>query len=62
MTELIDKLKRNAKFYENEAFALGEVAERRDRRKLGASEAGAIAVLLREAVAELEGQPSAVTD
>lgn len=57
-TETIEKLDRNAQFYENEAVALAEKSERRDRRKLGAEEAATIAGLLREASAALAGRSS----
>lgn len=51
--DLIEKLERNALFYENESRFLAGSPERRDRRHLGAEEAGQIAELLREAVAEI---------
>lgn len=56
MTELTDKLARNAKFYANESLALGEDIARRDRRQLGAKEAATISQLLREAADALEGK------
>jgi hypothetical protein len=58
MTSIIEKLERNARFYHNESIALAEAPDRRDRRRLGAEEAGTIAELLREAVAALKIHPS----
>lgn len=49
MSELIEKLERNARFYELEAAALKPTGA----RHLGPSEATEIAKLLREAVAAL---------
>lgn len=54
--EIIEKLNRNAKFYEAEAAALAEVSERRDRRRLGAEEAATMAALLREAAIALAAE------
>lgn len=54
MSDLTDKLERNARFYANEAAALAEDPARRDRRHLGAAEATTISELLREAAAALE--------
>lgn len=54
MTELTEKLARNAKFYAQESLALGEDPTRRDRRQLGAKEAATISQLLREAADALE--------
>lgn len=54
MSELTDKLERNARFYANEALALGESPERRDRRHLGSKEAAMIAQMLREAADALK--------
>lgn len=56
MSELTDKLARNAKFYANESLALSEDSARRDRRQLGAKEAATISQLLREAADALEGK------
>jgi hypothetical protein len=49
--ELIEKLKRNARFYQSE----GEAMRPQDARHLGPNEAVTIAELLNEAAAELEG-------
>lgn len=49
MSELVEKLENNARFYLHESVALREEPSRRDNRKLGAEEAGTIASLLREA-------------
>jgi hypothetical protein len=54
MSELSEKLERNARFYASEAVALGEDQKRRDRRHLGAKEAATIAELLREAAEALK--------
>ena len=51
--QLIEKLEANARFYENEAVALAEAPDRRDRRRLGAQEARTISELLRDAAAAL---------
>ena len=47
--DLVEKLQRNARFYQREAEALAEKPERRDNRFLGAKEAQTIADLLCEA-------------
>jgi hypothetical protein len=54
MTELTEKLSRNARFYAAESVALGEDVARRDRRNLGAKEAATISQLLREAADALQ--------
>lgn len=54
MTELTERLARNAKFYANESLALSEDLARRDRRQLGAKEAATISQLLHEAKEALE--------
>lgn len=52
--ELLEKLNRNARFYENEAAALKPVGA----RHLGPEESATIARLLREAIAAIpEGGP-----
>lgn len=52
--ELIERLERNAIFYQREAAALAVNLERRDRRRLGAEEAQTIANLLSEAAKALK--------
>lgn len=59
MTDLTEKLARNARFYATESLALREDPTRRDRRQLGADEAATISQLLREAADALE--PKATT-
>lgn len=54
MSDLIEKLERNARFYANEAIALAEAPDRRDRRRLGSQEAATISQLLREAANALK--------
>lgn len=54
MSELTDKLERNARFYANESLALAEDPARRDRRHLGSKEAATIAQMLREAADALK--------
>lgn len=56
MSDLIEKLARNARFYEHEAVALKEDETRRDNRNLGWREAKAIADLLTEAMGELTNE------
>lgn len=58
MTDLIERLARNARFYASESVALGEDPQRRDRRHLGAKEAASIAQMFREAVDALEREPA----
>lgn len=58
MSDLIEKLARNARFYASESVSLGEDPQRRDRRHLGAKEAASIAQMLREAVDALERSPA----
>ena len=54
MSELLEKLRRNARFYQNEATALAENYIRRDNRFLGAEEAKTIGSLLTEAADYIE--------
>lgn len=54
MTELIEKMERNARFYSNESLALGEDITRRDRRHLGSQEAATISQIFREAADALK--------
>lgn len=54
MSELLEKLERNARFYSIEAMELGKDSSRRDRRCLGAEEAATISQLLREAADKIK--------
>lgn len=56
MSELTDKLERNARFYATEAMELGKDSARRDRRCLGEREAATISQLLREAHDTIKGE------
>jgi hypothetical protein len=51
MSDLLEKLRRNARFYESEAKSMRP----HDARHLGPKEAAAIAELLNEAIVEIEG-------
>lgn len=52
--EDVEKLRRNARFYRNEANALAADEARRDRRRFGSREAATVAELLESAVTMLE--------